>query len=104
MSLVMWILVFKRSLKILKCYTDDAYSFSRVGDSTFYELNQQWMPADQVKKLRLWDEIGLPHDDSKQISGPIIPCIGFDVDLNLMMVTMIPSKCESFIDACELFV
>src|ERR1700722_10148037 len=37
MSLLMWILVFKCGLKNLKCYTDNAYSFSRVGDSTFYE-------------------------------------------------------------------
>jgi len=104
MSLVMWILVFKRGLKDLKCYTDDAYSFSRVGDSAFYQPYQRWMPADQVKILCLWDEIGLPHDNAKQISGPIIPCIGFDVDPNAMTVTMIPSKRESLIDACELFV
>jgi hypothetical protein len=61
------------------------------------------MPREQVEILRLWDEVGLPHDDLKQISGPVIPCIGFDVDPNLMTVTINPEKCSSLIEACEVF-
>jgi len=62
------------------------------------------MSAEQASVLCLWDQIGLPHEDKKQISGPVIPCIGFDVDPNGMTVTMIPAKRESLIEACELFV
>jgi hypothetical protein len=92
MSLVVWILVFKRGLKQLKCYVDDIFSFSKVDDIVFYRPYSRYMPTNQVKVLQLWDEIGLPHEDGKQISGRIIPCIGFDVDPNLMTVSMNPEK------------
>ena len=62
------------------------------------------MPSEQVMILQLWDEIGLPHENSKQISGPVILCIGFEVDLNLMTVTMIPGKRELLLEACQLFI
>ena len=104
MSLVMWILVFKRGLTRLKCYTDDVFSFLTAGNLTFYAPYNRHMPSEQVMILQLWDEIGLPHENSKQISGPVIPCIGFEVDPNLMTVTMIPGKWESLLEACQLFV
>ena len=75
MSLVMWILVFKRGLKHLKCYMDDNFSFSTDGNLTFYSPYNRWMPSEQVTILQLWDEIGLPHEDAKQISGAIIPLL-----------------------------
>ena len=92
MSLVMWILVFKCGLIHLKCYTDDVFSFSTAGNLTFYPPYNWWMPSEQVIILHLWDEIRLPHENTKQISGTIIPCIGFEVNPNLMTVTMIPTK------------
>lgn len=104
MSLVMWILVFKCGLIHLKCYTDDVFSFSTAGNLTFYPPYNWWMPSEQVIILHLWDEIRLPHENTKQISGTIIPSIGFEVNPNLMTVTMIPTKWESLIEACQLFV
>ena len=61
MSLVMWILVFKRGLKHLKCYTNDVFSFSTAGDLAFYAPYNRWMPTEQASILLLWDKIGLPH-------------------------------------------
>ena len=104
MSLIMWILVFQQGLTHLKCYTDDIFSFSTDGNLAFYSPYNRWMPSEQVSILQLWDKIGLPHEDAKQISGPIIPCIRFDVNPNNMTVTMIPAKQESLIEACKLFV
>ena len=104
MSLVMWILVFKHGLKHLKCYTNDVFSFSAANNLMFYAPYHRWMPTEQSSILLLWDKISLPHKNSKQIMGPIIPCIGFDVDPNKMTITMIPAKCESLIEACNLFV
>ena len=72
MSLVMWILVFKHGLKHLKCYTDDVFSFSAAGNLVFYTPYQRWMPTKQSSILLLWDEIGLPHENSKQIAGPTL--------------------------------
>jgi hypothetical protein len=104
MSLIMWILVFKCGLKHLKCYTDNVYYFSVAGNLAFYPPYQHWMPAEQASILGLWDEIWLLHEDVKQISGLVIPCICFDVDPNCMTVTMIPAKWESLIEACKLFI
>ena len=104
MSLIMWILVFKCGLKHLKCYTDDVFSFSTAGNLAFYAPYNRYMPHEQVTILQLWDKIGLPHENKKQISGPVIPCIRFEVDPNLMMVAMIHAKHELLLEACQLFV
>ena len=82
-SLVIWILVFEQGLDQLKCYVDDIFSFSKVGDMDFYWPYNQYMPINKVKVLQLWDEIRLPYKDAKQVSGPVIPCIGFNIDPNL---------------------
>ena len=65
MSLVMWILVFQRDLKHLKCYMDDVFSFSADGNLAFYPPYNRWMPSKQVTILQLWDEIRLLHEDAK---------------------------------------
>jgi hypothetical protein len=102
-SLVLWIAVFKRGLEALKCYVDDTFSFSLSGDLEFYEKYQAFWPSDQVKLLQLWDEIGLPHEEDKQISGSCIPIIGFEVDPNAMTVTMSEAKRSELIEACGSF-
>ena len=102
-SLVLWIAVFKRSLEALKCYVDDTFSFSRSGDLEFYEKYEAFWPSDQVKLLQLWDEINLPHEEDKQISGSCIPIIGFEVNPNAMTVTMSEAKRSDLIEACRSF-
>jgi hypothetical protein len=49
--LVMWILIFKPGLKRLKCYINDKFSFSRVGDVAFYEPYNRNIPRKQVEIL-----------------------------------------------------
>jgi len=102
-SLVLWVAVFKRSLEALKCYVDDHFSFSRTGDLEFYEKYEAFLPSDQVLLLQLWDEINLPHEESKQINGFCIPIIGFEVDPNAMTVTMSQAKRSELIQACNSF-
>jgi len=65
----------------MKCYIDDNCSFARLGDVKYYPKYKRYFPTDQTKLLELWDELGLPHEEKKQIYGPVIPFIGFDVDL-----------------------
>ncbi|KAG6327724.1 hypothetical protein ID866_11365 [Astraeus odoratus] len=50
-----------------------------------------------VKLLHLWDELGIPHEECKQIYGPILPIIGFEVDPNLMQAQMSDKSCEHLI-------
>jgi hypothetical protein len=103
-SLVLWIAVFKRNLTSLKCYVDDNYSFAKEGDLSYYAPYKKFMPSDQVKLLLLWDEINLPHDEEKQVSGPIITCIGFDIDPNAMTVVMSPDRRQALVDTCVQFI
>jgi hypothetical protein len=41
-----------------------------------------------VSLLLLWDELGIPHEERKQIFGSPLPVIGFDVDPNLMKISL----------------
>jgi hypothetical protein len=99
-SLVLWIAVFKRSLEALKCCVDNNFSFSHTSDLEFYEKYEAFWPLDQVKLLQLWDEIGLPHEEDKQVNGCCIPIIGFEVDANAMTATMSEAKRTELINAC----
>ena len=101
MSLVLWIAVFKCHLHALKCYVDDNFSFSISGDIKLYATYNALLPSEQVHLLQSWDEIGLPHEKEKQISGTCIPIIRFDVTPNAMTVTMSDAKRTKLIDACK---
>ena len=61
---------------------------SKEGDQLFYPRYQKRLPTNLVRLLQLWDFIGLPHEERKQVFGPELPIIGFDVDPNLMRVRM----------------
>ncbi|KIK75918.1 hypothetical protein PAXRUDRAFT_71249, partial [Paxillus rubicundulus Ve08.2h10] len=49
---------------------------------------KKYLPSNLVKLLQLWDYIGLPHEERKQVYGSELPIIGFQVDPNLMRVSM----------------
>ncbi len=46
------------------------------------------MPTAQVQFLKLLDEIGLPHENAKQLHRSVLEIIGFEVDLSKMMITL----------------
>ncbi|KAG6326525.1 hypothetical protein ID866_12564, partial [Astraeus odoratus] len=50
-----------------------------------------------VKLLHLWDELGIPHEEHKQVYDLTLPIIGFEVDPNLMQVQMTDDSCEHLI-------
>ena len=53
MSLVIWILVFRHGIGVLKCYVDDAFPVTRAEDICWYELYCRAILMDQVKILHL---------------------------------------------------
>ncbi|KIK39921.1 hypothetical protein CY34DRAFT_30869, partial [Suillus luteus UH-Slu-Lm8-n1] len=69
-------------------YVDDSFSFAKVGDMTYYPKYRKSLPTDMVALLLLWDELGIPHEERKQIFGSPLPVIGFDVDPNLMKISL----------------
>ena len=97
-SFVCWIALHVKNIQHLKCYIDDNCSFARLGDVKYYPKYRRYFPTDQTKLLELWDELGLPHEEKKQIYGPIIPFIGFDVDPNAMTVSINDERKHDLLD------
>ena len=77
-----------KSIKNLKTYIDDNGSFTCVRDVIYYPRYDSYYPSDQTKLLLLWDELNIPHAKKKQIYGPIIPYVGFNVNPNAMTISL----------------
>jgi hypothetical protein len=88
MGLVLWMAIFVKLISDLFGYIDDNFSFDEKGNVMWYEPYHCYYPTKQTKLLQLWDEIGLPHDKSKQEYAPVLRIIGFMVDPNIMRVSM----------------
>ena len=52
------------------------------------------MPTDQFRLLTLWDELGILHKPTKQVSGCPLTIIGIDVDANKMTLSLPDSAKE----------
>ena len=85
MSLVIWILVFRHGIGMLKCYVNNAFSVARAEDVCWYKPYCQATLTDQAKILHLWEEIHLLHTEKKQVIGRAVTILGFEVDANVML-------------------
>jgi hypothetical protein len=88
MGLVLWIAIFIKLIIDLFGYIDDNFRFDEEGNVMWYEPYQCYYPLKQTKLLLLWDEIGLPHEKSKQEYSPILRIIGFMINPEIMRVSM----------------
>jgi hypothetical protein len=95
--LVCWISEHVKSIKHLKCYIDNNCSFAHIRDIKYYPPYRKYYPTDQTKLFELWDEIGLPHEDRKQIYKQILSFIRFEVDLNRMSVSISDDRRKTLI-------
>jgi hypothetical protein len=86
-SLVLWIASILLIPDLL-CYVDDVFSWDFENQRCWYAPYRRFLPSRQYMLLRLWDILGIPHEDRKQISGSPLPIIGFDVDPNAMTISM----------------
>ncbi|KAF9010553.1 hypothetical protein BDQ17DRAFT_1387786 [Cyathus striatus] len=77
MSLVIWIATFMFALPDLFLFMDDVFSFDIQTNSSWYPCYRKLMPAKQTALLSLWDDLGIPHEERKQIFGSSITIIGF---------------------------
>ena len=100
---MVWIAVFQCGITNLKCYVDDHFGVSAKGDVTWYARYGKDMPSEQSALLRLFDELGIPHAEHKQLSGSPLRVIGFDVDPNSMRVSMALEKRAKLVTACRPF-
>src|ERR1700690_1562812 len=86
MGLVLWIAIKIKHLEDLFAYVDDAFSWDFEGNLDLYEPYQAFLPEKQCGLLLLWDELGIPHEQSKQVYGTSLRIIGFQVDVVAMTI------------------
>jgi hypothetical protein len=87
-SLVTWIAKHVRGVDFINTYLDDSSGCTWKDDITYYAPYGKDLPTPQARLLTLWDDLGIPHEERKQISGPSIPIIGIQVDPNNMTYTL----------------
>lgn len=87
MSLIIWIAVFMCLIQAF-IYINNSFSFFKVGDLSYYVKYHKMLPSPIVTLLLLWDELGIPHEERKQLFRSPLPIIGFDVDPNLMRISL----------------
>jgi hypothetical protein len=85
-SLVNWIAIEKKNIPDLLGYVDDNFGWEFEGNTKYYKPYKKHFPAKQTRLLELWDELGIPHDVDKQLFGPSLPIIGYEVNANAMTV------------------
>jgi len=91
-GLVLWVAVFVKFVCDLFTYVDDAFSWEFASEVSFYHPYKKFMPTKQACLLTLFDDLGVPHEERKQILGSPLQIIGFNVDPNTMTITM---SCEA---------
>ena len=96
-SLVNWIAIEKKGVSDLLGYVDDNFGWEFEGRTEYYKPYKKRMPTKQVQLLKLWDELGIPHEEDKQLSGPSLPILGYDVDANKMTVKVPDKKKEKVV-------
>ncbi|EIW79270.1 hypothetical protein CONPUDRAFT_32939, partial [Coniophora puteana RWD-64-598 SS2] len=79
-------------------YVDDNFGSERPGHVLFYAPYGTWLPASQARILELWDELGIPHEEKKQLYGTSLPIIGFLVDTAAMSATMTAESRDALIE------
>lgn len=104
MSLVLWVASYFHKIEDLCSYIDDVFSAMVSGDMDLYEPYGMMMPSRQVKLLRLWDELGIPHKREKQIWGTELTIIGFRVDAIALTVTLPEEKKQELLAELDRFI
>ena len=88
MGLVAWIRIYVYMIEDLLHYMDDAFTYNANLVLEYYALHNTQYPSKQCQLLTLWDDIGLPHKQQKQVFGQYLDIIGFFVNPINMSFTM----------------
>ena len=102
-SLVLWIAVFIKHIHDLFAYVDDAFSWEFADRVTFYTPYQKFLPTKQAQLLTLFDDVGVPHEERKQVFGSPLQIIGFEVDPNNLTITMPRAARDELVSAIRAF-
>src|SRR5882724_8127488 len=97
MGLVAWIGIYIYMIEYLLHYMDNAFLDDTDPVLKFYPPNDTHYPSKQCHLLTLWDDIGLPHEQCKQVFSQCIEIIGFLVNPVQMSFMMSPEPKEALI-------
>jgi hypothetical protein len=61
------------------------------------------MPANQVKLLSLWDDLGIPHEPHKQVFGEKLTVIGIEVNANSLTLTLPSESLNNLLEELQHF-
>lgn len=86
-SLVGWVAVVQREIDDLE-YVDDSFGVEEEGNCVLYSPYNVEYPAQQVRLLELWDEVGIPHKQKKQVFGTQLMILGIEVDTKDLKFTL----------------
>jgi hypothetical protein len=87
-SLVAWIARNVKKIRYLTNYVDDSSGCGLADDMEWYEPYKRSYPKDQVTLMCLWDDLGIPHREKKQVFGSPLTIIGISVDVNDLSLTL----------------
>ncbi|KAJ2930447.1 hypothetical protein H1R20_g6645, partial [Candolleomyces eurysporus] len=105
MALVIWTAINERPISnLIGAYVDDSFGFNDKNDQLFYCPYSTFLPQSQVQLLKLWDKLGIPHKETKQVSGSPLTIISFGANLNTMMITLPVEAKKKLIDELEVWI
>jgi hypothetical protein len=81
-SLVTWSAKNVCGIPRLAAYCDDSFAVQPADNMAFYAPYQMELPLNQKILLELWEFLGIPFKQSKQIFGSPLTVIGINVDAN----------------------
>lgn len=103
MALVLWIAVHGRDIDGSKAYMDDNHGEDPNPTLVFYAPYGREYPSKQARLLQLWDELGIPHKEPKQVYGRVLSIIGLEVDSDAMTITLPRASATALVDHIRAF-
>lgn len=104
MSLVLWIAINVLHITELLAYMDDNFGFDASKTLIRYAPYNKLMPSKQARLLLLWDELRIPHKETKQLFGHSLTIIGFHVDSVAMTITLPHESAQALVQHIRTFV
>jgi hypothetical protein len=102
-ALVMWIANNKRMVPDLWTYMDDSFGIDECRNKRQYHQYGKDMPANQVKLLSLWDNLGIPHEPHKQVFREKLTVIGIEVNANSLTLTLPSESLNNLLEELQHF-
>jgi hypothetical protein len=102
-GLVTWIAKNVRVIPDIWTYMDDSFGIDEEGNVVWYDHYQKYLPQNQAKLLSLWDDLGIPHERHKQLSGRRLTIIGIEVNANSLTFTLPAQALHDLLKELEAF-